>query len=772
MKMRRFIALAERYTSDNSYLLQYLKDGEFDPYACWNSVQDWIVENDYVDFLSREIGREIDDIREEEPDIFYRLPKDAQEECAKWSIRYVMTHDPASAPTTAHMSLERDRLLERETWLVHFTDQPEEIQWNGFIYGVDQMDRLGLTKWLPDFDKEQGGYNFAFEANSRDASEAASRGGYGRHAVLFQNSGVRTYHDSDQEYQIIFWGRDVDPGSIVVLRWNREHAVWVVKNPKGGRDPFSGAFDKVVRWVQDHFAQYRRTITTGRRLKESPEDFDLWNPERFQAEQRPTLVGEIAAKEQFSSRLPSCLDMPIKMPGGEFRIPYRNRAVAEFIQRCVEHEKTINSQIDQCHAYLTIDQRFIDPGKTHRRGGAHFDGMQGERYASRLPADHSYVVSDVNPTKFYMHPFTAQGLSAKHHNWFRELAKQTDQSKTFAPAPYTIYMMTAYQMHESPVAAEPGMRTFMRLEFSRKMFDRIGNTKNPLIDTGWNYKDRPIPPHLDQKDEIDSAEEKFDTLVENEEPEQEFYVRFGDLPEGGRSQIGAAPNWVAHLLQTDDHELGVSVYPASWNAGRQRWSIDCDNPASLSELLAQERPAYLVTGEPIQDDDGYDACGMDGEPLLKDVSILRQLEYRQIYVPIWSDDEQPEEFVGFQARMLAGEFHAVLCDLRWRVLDDNHKDVTNRMTIFGDYNGEISPSGTIEVLIDLSEFGEKVRLLTNQIADKERRADGKLAAYVLFPSGKLGRFNSNNSSWVAVPNQEVILARAQTGKPFSHFWSR
>lgn len=167
-------------------------------------------------------------------------------------------------------------------------------------------------------------------------------------------------------------------------------------------------------------------------------DLDVWNPERFQVTQIPALVGEIAAKQQFSSRMPSCLDMPIKLAGGELRLPYTNPAVVEFVQRSIEHERTINPNLDHAYVYLTVDQRIVDPGRTHRNGGAHFDGMQGARHTGKhFPADHSYVVSDVNPTKFFVQPFSAQGLSTKHHNWFHELSKQIDPSRTFVPDPYT-----------------------------------------------------------------------------------------------------------------------------------------------------------------------------------------------------------------------------------------------------------------------------------------------------------------------------------------------
>lgn len=59
-----------------------------------------------------------------------------------------------------------------------------------------------------------------------------------------------------------------------------------------------------------------------------------------------------------------------------------------------------------------------------------------------------------------------------------------------------INLMTAYSVHESTVADESCERTFVRLEFSRKTFNRVGNSVNELFDTGWEYVDLSIPDHL------------------------------------------------------------------------------------------------------------------------------------------------------------------------------------------------------------------------------------------------------------------------------------
>ena len=86
MSIRPNIALIEKYTAANSHLMRYLKNKEFDPYTYWNEIRIWFEENpDYIDLLGEKLGREFadaDEVYDEEPEIFYQLPPEVQEEAA------------------------------------------------------------------------------------------------------------------------------------------------------------------------------------------------------------------------------------------------------------------------------------------------------------------------------------------------------------------------------------------------------------------------------------------------------------------------------------------------------------------------------------------------------------------------------------------------------------------------------------------------------------------------------------------------------------------
>lgn len=267
--MRYKDIIAERYTSDNKHFLDYMKGGDdFDPYTSWYYVCEFCEENGYLDDVSAITGEEVEDadaMREFEPDIFYKLEPSLQKEIAEWATEQHMRDDPAEAPTTTHMSLQKPQLLPRTTWLAHFTDDPWSIWSQGFTYGMDQMDKLGLTTYFKADAKKYGGYNFAFEAQSRHASWAASQGKYGRKGVmLFQNSGVKCWHYSDEEDQIVFWGKDVDPKDIIMVTHDDggDWTVRAVRDLPGDRGDalFTGEYDRCVKWVIKNADTYRKYL--------------------------------------------------------------------------------------------------------------------------------------------------------------------------------------------------------------------------------------------------------------------------------------------------------------------------------------------------------------------------------------------------------------------------------------------------------------------------------------------------------------------------------
>lgn len=170
--------------------------------------------------------------------------------------------DPSEYPAWTYFD-DKPKLIKNQ-WLIHFTNNSDDIVREGFKYGVDEMTKLGLTTHLGEFDKKYGGYNFAYKLsdfNRYGKAGYGSRGGeykYGKEAVMFRASGIETYHYGDQEPQVIFYGNTakniiaVSPG---------ENENWAIYNNKTGRIIIeSDNLEKIAYWVDANYQQYRKTL--------------------------------------------------------------------------------------------------------------------------------------------------------------------------------------------------------------------------------------------------------------------------------------------------------------------------------------------------------------------------------------------------------------------------------------------------------------------------------------------------------------------------------
>jgi hypothetical protein len=94
-------------------------------------------------------------------------------------------------------------------------------------------------------------------------------------------------------------------------------------------------------------------------------------------------------------------------------------------------------------------------------------------------------------------------------------------------------------------------------------------------------------------------------------PTYDAYLRFKDLPNGGRSRNYA----------TGEYERGTSVYGLRWDVLGRGWEVvGCDNPFQLIlNSMRGDVPAYIVTGERA-------GAGSDGEPLIVGVTIVGKAE--------------------------------------------------------------------------------------------------------------------------------------------------
>ena len=243
----------------------YMKQKSLDPYDnAWEIISYLKSDPDLADRLNID-AEQLDDMYSDADDRIYEILDKSviphlEEDDIESIVDYMLRINPVEAPTWSQMSYKK--MVEPGTWLIHFSDNASWIARQGFKRGIDDMTKLALTTHMSDQEKDlsDGGYNFAFDADSRYADYAARQGKYGSDAVMFRSAGVEAYHYGDEEDQIVFYGPAIDPGQIVLLHNNSGD--WCVEMT-GRRDcAYIGEFRKVVDWVTINFDQYRKRITS------------------------------------------------------------------------------------------------------------------------------------------------------------------------------------------------------------------------------------------------------------------------------------------------------------------------------------------------------------------------------------------------------------------------------------------------------------------------------------------------------------------------------
>lgn len=229
----------------------------------------------------------------------------------------------------------------------------------------------------------------------------------------------------------------------------------------------------------------------------------VWDRDRFLTPRRPVSLGVLddAETATFSARgAVRVLDLPIQMPDDPVtRLPRALEQFAPTIQRILDVEATVNPRPRDYYAYLTIDQRWVAPGTLHREAPCHVDGFQGARWRPKCRINHSYTVSDLLPTAYYVQPFDLRALDEAKHDFFWEMNAQvaeTNEAHRYQPRPREITLMDAYSVHRGVEneGTEPVFRTWLRLSFEerRRVFDRLGNAHNPCFAYDWPMVERDI----------------------------------------------------------------------------------------------------------------------------------------------------------------------------------------------------------------------------------------------------------------------------------------
>jgi hypothetical protein len=148
------------------------------------------------------------------------------------------------------------RNIVKNQWLVHETKYISylDILKNGFTYGTMDMSRLGLTTMMKDDSKKYGGFNFAYTVP--DYKKYGSFN-YGDQVLIFKASGVRCWHNSDEEFQTIFTGNSAT--NIIGLTTD-QNSEWSISTKTGKTLYKNDDINEVINWVVKNYEQYKNII--------------------------------------------------------------------------------------------------------------------------------------------------------------------------------------------------------------------------------------------------------------------------------------------------------------------------------------------------------------------------------------------------------------------------------------------------------------------------------------------------------------------------------
>jgi len=228
------------YEYETADLYRYLKEG-FDPGAYPYQLLG------FLDYMGIEYDHDKEDYEVMDDWLQSASPDDIQQFQDYVQAEPSYGNDPM-APATEHLMFPK---IAKPQWLVHFSDNTDDIVKNGFTHGHRDFYGLGLTTYYTDeYRHREPGYNFALDAQSRVARQVAADGKYGGDAVVFWGGGVEAYHNGDEEDQIIFWGPGIKTDMIFPISRSQED--WRADDASG-RTRKEGSFSEVVQWVVDNY---------------------------------------------------------------------------------------------------------------------------------------------------------------------------------------------------------------------------------------------------------------------------------------------------------------------------------------------------------------------------------------------------------------------------------------------------------------------------------------------------------------------------------------
>jgi hypothetical protein len=218
------------------------------------------------------------------------------------------------------------------------------------------------------------------------------------------------------------------------------------------------------------------------------EDDEVFTFQGYREGRAPHPIPSVSTKP-LEAKYPRCLDMPIRLAGEtEYFLPEEWAGLQPLIESIIGVEHVHNANWSDYYTYITIDCKEIELGEQQRHGGLHVDGFQGIRIDPKTKITRNYVMTTNGGTRFYPQPFIV--VDEEKFNVFQGFDLQAEDY--IVAEENLAYFMDAYTVHESGISERKGLRTFLRVTYDLKKFDRLGNTHNSMLDYQWEMFDRKV----------------------------------------------------------------------------------------------------------------------------------------------------------------------------------------------------------------------------------------------------------------------------------------
>lgn len=131
------------------------------------------------------------------------------------------------------------------------------------------------------------------------------------------------------------------------------------------------------------------------------------------------------------------------------------------------------------YIYVTAKHMYQLPNTSFNRMGWHSDGF--------LTNDINYIWCDKYPTIFNKSEFE---LTLDDTISMGEMEKQSLEINDVTYSENELLRLNQYNIHKVAPVLQGGMRTFLKVSFSKDKYDLIGNSHNHLLNYKWDMKER------------------------------------------------------------------------------------------------------------------------------------------------------------------------------------------------------------------------------------------------------------------------------------------